>query len=80
MVLNLTVDILLYGSSTPKSGKAIIWDDGTSLAEAAMFRNVRAGFGEFWFTFREKPWAVIGLYIFAVFAFLALFGPWVAPS
>ncbi|AML52869.1 ABC transporter permease subunit [Falsihalocynthiibacter sp. S25ZX9] len=34
---------------------------------------------EFWFYFRENRGAVIGLYIFAVFAFLALFGPWVAP-
>ena len=34
---------------------------------------------EFWFYFRENRGAVIGLWIFAVFAFLALFGPWVAP-
>ncbi|ALI57025.1 ABC transporter permease subunit [Celeribacter marinus] len=35
--------------------------------------------GEFWFYFRENRGAVIGLWIFAVFAFLAFFGPWVAP-
>jgi len=35
---------------------------------------------EFWFYFRPKSVALsIGLYIFAVFAFLALFGPLVAP-
>ena len=34
---------------------------------------------EFWFYFRENRGAVIGLWIFAVFAFLAIFGPWVAP-
>ena len=34
---------------------------------------------EFWFYFRENRGAVIGLWIFAVFAFLAFFGPWVAP-
>ncbi|WP_294612763.1 ABC transporter permease subunit [Roseovarius sp.] len=34
---------------------------------------------EFWFYFRENRGAVIGLSIFAVFAFLALFGPWIAP-
>ncbi|MGH1331358.1 MAG: ABC transporter permease subunit [Paracoccaceae bacterium] len=34
---------------------------------------------EFWFYFRENRGAVIGLWIFAVFAFLALFGPLVAP-
>tara|TARA_R110002051_G_scaffold7035_1_gene33018 strand:+ start:9881 stop:10786 length:906 start_codon:yes stop_codon:yes gene_type:complete len=35
--------------------------------------------GEFWFYFRENRGAVIGLWIFALFAFLAFFGPWVAP-
>ena len=35
--------------------------------------------GEFWFYFRENRGAVIGLWIFAAFAFLAFFGPWVAP-
>ncbi len=35
--------------------------------------------GEFWFYFRENRGAVIGLWIFVVFAFLAVFGPWVAP-
>lgn len=34
---------------------------------------------EFWFYFRENRGAVIGLWIFAVFAFLAFFGPWIAP-
>ncbi|GGA09715.1 ABC transporter permease subunit [Neptunicoccus cionae] len=34
---------------------------------------------EFWFYFRENRGAVIGLWIFAIFAFLALFGPWIAP-
>ncbi len=34
---------------------------------------------EFWFYFRENRGAVFGLWIFAVFAFLALFGPWIAP-
>ena len=34
---------------------------------------------EFWFYFSENRGAVIGLWIFAVFAFLAFFGPWVAP-
>ncbi|MFT6073743.1 MAG: dipeptide transport system permease protein [Yoonia sp.] len=34
---------------------------------------------EFWFYFRENRGAVIGLWIFALFAFLAFFGPWVAP-
>ncbi|WP_458789552.1 ABC transporter permease subunit [Yoonia sp. MH D7] len=34
---------------------------------------------EFWFYFRENRGAVIGLWIFAIFTFLAFFGPWVAP-
>ena len=34
---------------------------------------------EFWFYFRENRGAVFGLWIFAIFAFLAIFGPWVAP-
>lgn len=34
---------------------------------------------EFWFYFRENRGAVIGLWIFVVFAFLALFGHWIAP-
>jgi len=34
---------------------------------------------EFWFYFRENRGAVIGLWIFVVFAFVALFGPWIAP-
>lgn len=34
---------------------------------------------EFWFYFRENRGAVIGLWIFAAFAFVALFGPWIAP-
>ena len=34
---------------------------------------------EFWYYFRENRGAVIGLWVFAAFAFLALFGPWIAP-
>lgn len=34
---------------------------------------------EFWFYFRENRGAVIGLWIFAAFALVALFGPWIAP-
>ncbi|WP_102108016.1 ABC transporter permease subunit [Oceaniglobus roseus] len=34
---------------------------------------------EFWFYFRENRGAVIGLWIFVVFAILAVFGPWIAP-
>ncbi|SLN18599.1 ABC transporter permease subunit [Roseisalinus antarcticus] len=34
---------------------------------------------EFWFYFRENRGAVAGLWVFAGFAFLALFGPWIAP-
>lgn len=34
---------------------------------------------EFWFYFRENRGAVIGLWIFGIFAFLAFFGPWIAP-
>lgn len=34
---------------------------------------------EFWFYFRENRGAVIGLWIFAAFAFVAVFGPWIAP-
>jgi dipeptide transport system permease protein len=34
---------------------------------------------EFWFYFRENRGAVFGLWIFAAFAFVALFGPWIAP-
>ena len=34
---------------------------------------------EFWFYFRENRGAVFGLWIFGIFAFLALFGPWIAP-
>ena len=34
---------------------------------------------EFWFYFRENRGAVIGLWIFAGFAFLALFGQWITP-
>ncbi|WP_323802781.1 ABC transporter permease subunit [Sulfitobacter litoralis] len=53
-------------------------DDALS-AEAAMVQERPGRLREFWFYFRENRGAVIGLYIFAVFAFLALFGPWVAP-
>ncbi len=34
---------------------------------------------EFWFYFSENKGAVIGLWIFVGFAFLAFFGPWIAP-
>jgi len=34
---------------------------------------------EFWFYFRENRGAVFGLWIFGIFAVLALFGPWIAP-
>jgi dipeptide transport system permease protein len=34
---------------------------------------------EFWFYFRENRGAVFGLWIFAAFAFLAIFGPLIAP-
>ncbi len=53
-------------------------DDALS-AEAAMVQERPGRLREFWFYFRENRGAVIGLWIFAVFAFLALFGPWVAP-
>ena len=53
-------------------------DDALS-AEAAMVEDRPGRLREFWFYFRENRGAVIGLAIFAVFAFLALFGPWVAP-
>jgi dipeptide transport system permease protein len=53
-------------------------DDALS-AEAAMVQERQGRLREFWFYFRENRGAVIGLYIFAVFAVLALFGPWVAP-
>ncbi len=48
-------------------------------AEAAMVHERPGRLREFWFYFRENRGAVIGLSIFAVFAFLALFGPWIAP-
>ena len=34
---------------------------------------------EFWFYFSENRGAVFGFWIFVIFAFLALFGPWIAP-
>ncbi|MEL7461286.1 MAG: ABC transporter permease subunit, partial [Pseudomonadota bacterium] len=34
---------------------------------------------EFWFYFRENRGAVIGLYVFAAFVFVALFAPFLAP-
>ncbi len=48
-------------------------------AEAAAASERPGRISEFWFYFRENRGAVIGLWIFAVFAFLAFFGPWVAP-
>ena len=53
-------------------------DDALS-AEAEMVHARPGRLREFWFYFRENRGAVIGLWIFAVFAFLALFGPWIAP-
>ncbi|MEX3316289.1 ABC transporter permease subunit [Sulfitobacter sp. PS-8MA] len=53
-------------------------DDALS-AEAEMVHDRPGRLREFWFYFRENRGAVIGLWIFAVFAFLAIFGPWIAP-
>ncbi len=53
-------------------------DDALS-AEAEMVHKRPGQLREFWFYFRENRGALIGLSIFAVFAFLAIFGPWVAP-
>ncbi len=53
-------------------------DDALS-SEAAMVNDRPGRLREFWFYFRENRGAMIGLAIFAVFTFLALFGPWVAP-
>ncbi len=53
-------------------------DDALS-AEAEMVHERPGRLREFWFYFRENRGAVIGLWIFAIFAFLAIFGPWVAP-
>ena len=53
-------------------------DDALS-AEAETVHERPGRLREFWFYFRENRGAVIGLCIFAVFAFLAIFGPWVAP-
>ncbi|NNF24297.1 MAG: ABC transporter permease subunit [Rhodobacteraceae bacterium] len=51
-----------------------------ALAAKAATNEVRPGrLREFWFYFRENRGAVIGLWIFAIFAFLALFGTWLAP-
>ena len=53
-------------------------DDALS-AEAKMVHDRPGRLREFWFYFRENRGAVIGLWIFAIFAILALFGPWIAP-
>ncbi|MFZ3584799.1 ABC transporter permease subunit [Loktanella sp. DJP18] len=53
-------------------------DDALS-AEAEMVHERPGRLREFWFYFRENRGAVIGLWIFAVFAILAVFGPWIAP-
>ncbi|MDF3349784.1 ABC transporter permease subunit [Sulfitobacter sp. KE34] len=53
-------------------------DDALS-AEAEMVHDRPGRLREFWFYFRENRGAVIGLWIFAIFAILALFGPWIAP-
>ncbi len=47
--------------------------------QAAAEENRPGRLREFWFYFRENRGAVIGLWVFVVFAFLALFGPWIAP-
>jgi len=53
-------------------------DDALS-AEAEMVHERPGRLREFWFYFRENRGALFGLAIFAVFAFLAIFGPLVAP-
>ena len=53
-------------------------DDALS-AEAEMVHERPGRLREFWFYFRENRGALFGVAIFAVFAFLAVFGPWVAP-
>jgi dipeptide transport system permease protein len=53
-------------------------DDAVS-ADAQLVQERPSRLSEFWFYFRENRGAVIGLWIFAIFAFLAFFGPWVAP-
>ena len=51
-----------------------------ALSEEALQVHQRPGrLSEFWFYFRENRGAVIGLWVFAIFAILALFGPWIAP-
>ncbi|MFY0646076.1 ABC transporter permease subunit [Sulfitobacter geojensis] len=53
-------------------------DDAVS-ANASTVQERPSRLSEFWFYFRENRGAVIGLWIFAVFALLAFFGPWIAP-
>ena len=48
-------------------------------ANASTVQERPSRLSEFWFYFRENRGAVIGLWIFAVFALLAFFGPWIAP-
>ena len=50
-----------------------------NLADVPDIYSRPSRFKEFWFYFRENKGAVIGLWIFALFAFLAFFGPWIAP-
>lgn len=51
--------------------------DAASTAGTSPTRPSR--FSEFWFYFRENRGAVFGFWIFAFFAFLAVFGPLIAP-
>ncbi len=51
----------------------------TSQAAASAVQDRPGRLREFWFYFRENRGAVIGLWVFVVFAFLAFFGPWIAP-
>lgn len=53
-------------------------DDAVS-ANASTVQERPSRLSEFWFYFGENRGAVIGLWIFAVFALLAFFGPWIAP-
>ncbi|MGC1504643.1 MAG: ABC transporter permease subunit [Sulfitobacter sp.] len=53
-------------------------DDAVS-TKAPLAQERSSRLSEFWFYFRENRGAVIGLWIFAIFALLAFFGPWIAP-
>ncbi len=54
-------------------------DASTTPAPAGAAGKRPGGLREFWFYFRENRGAVFGLWIFAIFAVLALFGPLIAP-